>query len=451
MLGRNPRRLLMLVALYDLVGQLLVLFALVANSTRLTLPIFGEKLSFPIGWVLLCICVYPALGWLFGTYSVMRWTRVPNRVLIQRVGLTAMVSLLVIVLIRWLFNVDEIVWLLHRRVQLLWLTGIFLWSSFIRIVIRSNLARPVFGHLVLLAEEQEAEEIERTWKMIPHQAQLIRVQEDQLEAWLRRAKGYNQITLGTKWHNLESHSHLIRQLYGLDPRRFQLLSPIGLFERQQERLPPRLLRDGWITYDEIPWAQAFAFQAQLKRAIDVILALFLLILTLPLLLITMAFVWIDDPGPIFYCQKRTGWMGSTFSVLKLRTMFVQPSDIDASWTQPADRRITRAGNFLRKMRIDELPQLINILKGDMSLVGPRPERPEMEEALERNIPHYRMRHWMRPGLSGWAQVCAPYASSIDDSHLKLSYDLYYLKRFNLWLDIIIMIRTVKTILKASGR
>ena len=199
--------------------------------------------------------------------------------------------------------------------------------------------------------------------MIPHQAQLIRVQEDQLEAWLRRAKGYNQITLGTKWHNLESHSHLIRQLYGLDPRRFQLLSPIGLFERQQERLPPRLLRDGWITYDEIPWAQAFAFQAQLKRSIDVILALFLLILTLPLLLIAMGFVWIDDPGPIFYCQKRTGWMGSTFSVLKLRTMFVQPSDIDASWTQPADRRITRAGNFLRKMRIDELPQLINILKG----------------------------------------------------------------------------------------
>ena len=224
-----------------------------------------------------------------------------------------------------------------------------------------------------------------------------------------------------------------------------------MFERQQERLPPRLLRDGWITYDEIPWAQAFAFQAQLKRSIDVILALFLLILTLPLLLIAMGFVWIDDPGPIFYCQKRTGWMGSTFSVLKLRTMYVQPSDIDASWTQPADRRITRAGNFLRKMRIDELPQLINILKGDMSLVGPRPERPEMEEALERNIPHYRMRHWMRPGLSGWAQVCAPYASSIDDSHLKLSYDLYYLKRFNLWLDIIIMIRTVKTILKASGR
>ena len=116
-----------------------------------------------------------------------------------------------------------------------------------------------------------------------------------------------------------------------------------------------------------------------------------------------------------------------------------------------DRRITRVGLWLRRLRLDELPQLINVLRGDMSLIGPRPERPELEHELEEHIPHYRKRHWMRPGLSGWAQVCAPYAASIEDSDLKLSYDLYYLKHFSTWLDLIILFRTIKTVLKAGGR
>ena len=115
------------------------------------------------------------------------------------------------------------------------------------------------------------------------------------------------------------------------------------------------------------------------------------------------------------------------------------------------RRITVVGGWLRKVRLDELPQLWNVLNGEMSLIGPRPERPELEHELEQRIPHYRKRHWMRPGLSGWAQVCAPYASSIEDSDLKLSYDLYYLRHFSTWLDLVILFRTIKTVLKASGR
>ena len=108
------------------------------------------------------------------------------------------------------------------------------------------------------------------------------------------------------------------------------------------------------------------------------------------------------------------------------------------------------GSLLRRVRLDELPQLFNVLNGEMSL-SPRPERPELEDELELSIPHYRKRHWMRPGLSGWAQVCAPYASSIEDSDLKLSYDLYYLRNFSTWLDLVILLRTVKTVLKAGGR
>tara|TARA_Y100001933_G_C18677321_1_gene429503 strand:- start:226 stop:624 length:399 start_codon:yes stop_codon:yes gene_type:complete len=132
-------------------------------------------------------------------------------------------------------------------------------------------------------------------------------------------------------------------------------------------------------------------------------------------------------------------------------MKVQPIDAPARWTEPGDQRITAVGVWLRRVRLDELPQLFNVLNGEMSLIGPRPERPELEDELELSIPHYRKRHWMRPGLSGWAQVCAPYASSIEDSDLKLSYDLYYLRNFSTWLDLVILLRTVKTVLKAGGR
>ena len=199
------------------------------------------------------------------------------------------------------------------------------------------------------------------------------------------------------------------------------------------------------------WAVPFSLQTQLKRAADLVVAASLLLLTSPLLLMAMGLIWLDDPGPVFYRQQRSGWMGNPFTVLKLRTMRVQPADAPATWTQQSDQRITRVGKLLRRLRIDELPQLLNVLTGEMSLIGPRPERPEMEGELERKIPHYRMRHWMRPGLSGWAQVCAPYASSVEDSDLKLSYDLFYLKRFSTLLDLVILFRTLKTILKASGR
>ena len=159
----------------------------------------------------------------------------------------------------------------------------------------------------------------------------------------------------------------------------------------------------------------------------------------------------EDKGPIFFIQKRTGFLGRPFNIRKLRTMSVQPKGLPPSWTQITDHRITRIGSILRKTRIDELPQLINVLTGEMSLIGPRPERPEFEDQLESHIVHYRKRYWMRPGLSGWAQVSSPYASSLKDSSVKLSYDLYYLRNFNTMLDFIVLMRTIKTILKAAGR
>lgn len=234
-------------------------------------------------------------------------------------------------------------------------------------------------------------------------------------------------------------------------RQRQGLSPLEHAEREQQRLLPAHLPDQALGLEDLPWSNPLRVQRQLKRSADVALALLLLLATLPLMLLAALLIWLEDRGPVFYVQDRSGLMGETFRLYKLRTMHQADPAAPASWTRLGDSRITRVGWFLRRVRLDELPQLLSVLRGEMSLIGPRPERPELEHRLEERIPHYRKRHWMRPGLSGWAQVCAPYAASEEEAELKLSYDLYYLRHWNVGLDLLILLKTIKTVLKASGR
>jgi lipopolysaccharide/colanic/teichoic acid biosynthesis glycosyltransferase len=222
-------------------------------------------------------------------------------------------------------------------------------------------------------------------------------------------------------------------------------------ESQQERLLPALLPEEALTLDDLPWADALSVQRQLKRGADVVVALLLLLAALPLMALAGLLIWLEDRGPVLYAQERSGLMGRSFRLYKLRTMHQADPEAPATWTVLGDARITRTGAFLRRVRLDELPQLLNVLRGDMSLIGPRPERPELEYDLETRIPHYRKRHWMPPGLSGWAQVCAPYAASVEEAELKLSYDLYYLRHWGTALDLLILMKTIKTVLKARGR
>jgi lipopolysaccharide/colanic/teichoic acid biosynthesis glycosyltransferase len=222
-------------------------------------------------------------------------------------------------------------------------------------------------------------------------------------------------------------------------------------ELEQQRLLPALLPEEALTMSDVPWADSLSVQRQLKRAADLAVALTLVLVTLPLVALAGLLIWLEDRGPVFFTQARSGLMGRSFRVYKLRTMRVADPEAHASWTARGDERITRVGWMLRRVRLDELPQLLNVLLGDMSLIGPRPERPELEHELEERIPHYRKRHWMPPGLSGWAQVCAPYAASVEEAERKLSYDLYYLRHWNTGLDLLILLKTIKTVLKARGR
>jgi len=188
----------------------------------------------------------------------------------------------------------------------------------------------------------------------------------------------------------------------------------------------------------------------LKRIADYFHAVGLIILTLPISIITAICIKLESPGPVFYTQTRVGQFNEEFKVIKFRSMTVDAESKGAQWAQKADPRVTRVGRFLRKTRIDEIPQLINVLKGEMSLIGPRPERKVFIEMLVNEIPFYEFRHSILPGITGLAQVKYPYGASVTDGVWKHKYDLYYIRNQNFFLDTKIIFLTIKTVLSGLG-
>lgn len=189
-----------------------------------------------------------------------------------------------------------------------------------------------------------------------------------------------------------------------------------------------------------------------KRLLDISTSLIILVLSSPVILITAIVIWLSTFGkePVFYRQQRVGLCGRPFSVLKFRSMIVDAEINGAQFAKNKDYRITRIGKLIRKARIDELPQLINVLKGEMSFVGPRPERPEFVLKFEQSIPHYALRHTVKPGITGWAQICYPYGETEDDAQNKLHYDIYYIKNYSLFLDATILLQTIQVVLFGQG-
>ncbi len=197
--------------------------------------------------------------------------------------------------------------------------------------------------------------------------------------------------------------------------------------------------------------QISLFHSTVKRATGIIMALVILLLSFPIMLIISILIKLDSPGPVFYLQDRVGLNGKVFRLIKFRSMIKDAEKYTGPiFAQKKDPRITRIGKILRRFRLDELPQFINILKGDMNLVGPRPERPEFVKKMREVIPYYDLRHTIRPGITGWAQVKYKYGDSIEDGRKKLEYDLFYIKNRSLFLDIIIVFITIKVMLTGWG-
>jgi sugar transferase (PEP-CTERM system associated) len=241
----------------------------------------------------------------------------------------------------------------------------------------------------------------------------------------------------------------VRQLLHCKISGFKVTEFLDFWERETRTIDLQALRPSWLFYSD--GFRCRVLDAVLKRAFDITVSLAVLALTLPIQLLTACLIKLESPGPIFYHQDRVGRYGRVFSILKFRSMRADAeTDGEPRWAAEGDPRITRVGAVIRKLRIDELPQLINVLRGDMSFVGPRPERPLFVEQLSKTIPYYAERHWIRPGITGWAQVNYPYGASLEEARHKLSYDLYYLKNVSIFLDFLILLQTLPVVLFRTG-
>jgi sugar transferase (PEP-CTERM system associated) len=232
-------------------------------------------------------------------------------------------------------------------------------------------------------------------------------------------------------------------------RGIQVTDLLTFLERESGRVSVELMHPGWLIF-----ANGFRcdfLRLATKRAFDVVVSLGMLIVSAPLALLAAVAIHAEDRGPILYRQTRTGQDGRPFRMIKFRSMRVDAeADGRAVWASRNDSRTTRVGAWIRRLRIDELPQLLNVLSGQMSLVGPRPERPEFVAALAHNVPFYNERHFVKPGITGWAQVRYGYGASESDAQAKLEYDLYYVKHHSLALDLMVLVQTVEIVLFRIG-
>lgn len=231
----------------------------------------------------------------------------------------------------------------------------------------------------------------------------------------------------------------------------EVKSYFDYMQEQTYKIDVELINNEWLLYGYGFKILHSPIQNRIKRIFDIAMAVVIGIMTAPIMLISAIIVRLESPGPVIYSQARVGEHNVEFNVHKFRSMRNDAEKDGAKWAMKNDPRVTKFGNFMRKTRIDELPQLWNVIKGEMSFIGPRPERMVFIKDLEKLIPYYNLRHLVKPGLTGWAQVMYPYGASVEDAKRKLEYDLYYIKHHSLSLDIAIMFMTLKTVVFGKGR
>lgn len=263
-------------------------------------------------------------------------------------------------------------------------------------------------------------------------------------------KDINEIKLDTNNFNgstiiLDQGTQVLNQnIVNLYTNNIDILDTAKAYEKYLYKIPVEYIDLSFII--ENVDIKKDIFYTLVSYVLNITFALVVLVVTSPLIILSVIFIYTNDKGPVFYIQQRVGLNGKVFKLYKLRSMKINAEENGAKWsTGNKDERVTKIGKVLRKTHIDEIPQMINILKGDIALVGPRPERPEFVELLNKDIPYYSFRHIIRPGFTGWAQIKYRYANTIEGSKEKFEYDLYYIKNQNIFLDIGIILRTIQII------
>lgn len=298
---------------------------------------------------------------------------------------------------------------------------------------------------LVLGEENEIKQLKKYLKETKYSLKLNKLNLDKHNLKFIRTK-----FIGIIIANIDLNKEDINKLKIFEENGVKIKSKIAWCENVLQRIPAELIKEYELLSKDF-LKNHDSLMNRIKRAGDISLSIFLLILSLPILLISSILIWSTDRGPIFYSQIRSGYRGKPFRVWKLRSMKVNAEkDRNPIWASKNDPRITKVGSILRKSRIDELPQLINVINGSMSLIGPRPERPEIEKTLTKEIKNYEIRNYIKPGLSGWAQVNYPYGASILDSKIKVSFDIFYIRNQSTLLDILIFLKTIRMVFNLKG-
>jgi len=238
-------------------------------------------------------------------------------------------------------------------------------------------------------------------------------------------------------------------LYNIKLSGIEVINLIDWFDKEYHRIPTDFIESNYQLIKKLKSIED-NYHNRIKRLGDIFVSLIIILITLPVIFMVSCLIYLEDKGPIFYTQTRTGLNGKIIKIIKFRSMHVDAEIEGIQWSKNNDKRITRIGRILRALRIDELPQLFCVLFGSMSLIGPRPERPEIEEKLFTKLPYYKSRYILKPGISGWAQVNYHYGASVADTKQKLSYDIYYISNFSFFLDLLIFFKTIKLVLNAKG-
>ncbi len=238
-------------------------------------------------------------------------------------------------------------------------------------------------------------------------------------------------------------------LYNIKLSGIEVINLIDWFDKEYHRIPTDFIESNYQLIKKLKSIED-NYHNRIKRLGDIFVSLIIILITLPVIFMVSCLIYLEDKGPIFYTQTRSGLNGKIIKIIKFRSMKVDAENDGIQWAKTNDKRITRIGRILRALRIDELPQLFCVLFGSMSLIGPRPERPEIEKKLFKKVPYYKSRYILKPGISGWAQVNYHYGASVADTKQKLSYDIYYISNFSFFLDLLIFFKTIKLVLNAKG-
>jgi len=238
-------------------------------------------------------------------------------------------------------------------------------------------------------------------------------------------------------------------IFNLKLRGLKVESLLTWFENEFHRMPTEIIDNQYQLIEKFKSIED-SYHLRAKRIGDLLISFLLLIMTFPIIVVISILIFLEDQGPLLYSQTRTGLNGERIKIIKFRSMKIDAEKDGIKWSKQTDPRITRIGGIIRATRLDELPQLVSVINGTMSLIGPRPERPEIENKFLKDIPYYNYRYILKPGISGWAQVNFPYGASKSDSSKKLSYDIYYICHFSILLDLLILFKTIKLVLKAGG-